>query len=163
MPITRTTRHVVASVAVAAGTAAALGAASRPAAAAAHTPKVTRPPSVHTQAAYDPEQNFTSKWTRADAMQIKAQSDPSVSPGQSSLPSGQTMPEIPKDFPTMVDQNGKQVWVWDTWPLTDAQGNQYDYNGWNVIFSLTADSNAGYSFDDRHVHAKIGYWYRKAN
>lgn len=75
------------------------------------------------------------------------------------------MPEIPIDFPVMRDQRqaepNNQVWVWDTWPMTDAHGNQYSYKGWNVIFSLTADPYAGYTFDDRHVHARISYWYRK--
>ncbi len=29
------------------------------------------------------------------------------------------MPEIPQDFPVLVDDEGTQVWVWDTWTLTD--------------------------------------------
>ncbi len=63
----------------------------------------------------------------------------------------------------MTDAQGHQVWVWDTWPLTDARGNQYAFKGWNVIFSLTADPSAGYTFDDRHVHARISYWYKRAS
>ncbi len=31
-----------------------------------------------------------------------------------------------------------------------------------VIFSLVADRHAGYTFDDRHTHARLGFFYRKA-
>ena len=117
----------------------------------------------HTQFAYSPWSTHTMKWTREDAMKIMEQSDPTVDPGENSLPIDQTMPEIPKNFPIMRDKNGKQVWVWDTWPLTDAHGNVYSYHGWNVIFALSADPYAGYTFDDRHVHARISMWYRKTS
>lgn len=116
---------------------------------------------VHTQDDYSPWSNYTMKWTRADALNILKQSNLNTAPGGNSLPTRLTMPEIPKNFPIMKDRNGKQVWVWDTWPLTDAHGNQYSYHGYNVIFSLTADPYAGYTFDDRHVHARISYWFRK--
>ncbi len=56
--------------------------------------------------------------------------------------------------------SNEQVWVWDTWPLTDEDGNQYSINGQEIIFSLVADRSLG--FDDRHVFAKIGYFYRPA-
>lgn len=115
-------------------------------------------PSTHTGAAHDPFEAYTGKWTRADARQIKAMSNPNVGTGANSLPNALTMPAIPTNFPSISDK----VWVWDTWPLTDASGNQYSYNGWEVIFCLTADKNAGYGFDDRHTHAKIGYFYRRA-
>ena len=72
------------------------------------------------------------------------------------------MPDIPQDFPIMTDQDGQQIWVWDTWTLTDEEANQLSFKGWEVIFSLTADPNAGYTFDDRHTHARMGYFYRKA-
>jgi levansucrase len=121
------------------------------------------PPPAHTQEAFDPLGDFTMKWTRADAMEIMAMSDPDVAPGENSLPESLTMPEIPVDFPVMTDQNGRQVWVWDTWPLTDGRANQYSYKGWTVIFSLTADPYAGYSFDDRHWNARIGFWYHRAS
>ena len=118
---------------------------------------------AHTQQAFDPLGDFTSKWTRADAMEIMFQSNPDVAPGENSLPESLTMPDIPEDFPVMTDQNGRQVWVWDTWPLTDGRANQYSYKGWTVIFSLTADPYAGYSFDDRHWNARIGFWYHRAS
>jgi levansucrase len=118
---------------------------------------------AHTQQAFDPLGDFTSRWTRADAMEIMSQSDPDVPPGANSLPEALTMPDIPVDFPIMTDRTGRQVWVWDTWPLTDGRGNQYSYKGWTVIFSLTADPYAGYSFDDRHWHARIGYWFHRAS
>lgn len=130
-----------------------LAAAPFHASAAADVPR----PTAHTQQAHDPESDFTSRWTRADARQIAAMSDPGVVPGTNSLPSFLTMPEIPADFPA-TDPN---VWVWDTWPLSDLHANQIAVGGWEVIFSLTADPHAGYIFDDRHVHARIGYFFRK--
>ncbi|WP_215769108.1 glycoside hydrolase family 68 protein [Gluconobacter sp. P5B12] len=110
----------------------------------------------HTGDAHDPDEAYTSIWTRADARQIKAMSNPNVTTGANSLPAALTMPAIPSNFPAT---NG-YVWVWDTWPLTDYNGNQYTYNGWDVIFALTARRDAGYTFDDRHVHARIGFFYR---
>ena len=115
-------------------------------------------PTPHTQQAYEPQADYTARWTRADARQIKAQSDPGVAPGENSLPAHLIMPDIPADFPLI----NPDVWVWDTWPLGDVQSNQYSYKGWEIIFSLTADPHAGYVFDDRHVHARIGYFYRPA-
>lgn len=116
-------------------------------------------PTLHTQEAHDPAANFTSKWTRADAKQIMAQSNANVAAGQNSMSPNVTMPEIPKDFPAMNDD----VWVWDTWSLTDENANQISYKGWDVIFSLVADRHAGYGFDQRHWNARIGYFFRKTN
>ncbi|MFT8776795.1 MAG: glycoside hydrolase family 68 protein [Gluconacetobacter liquefaciens] len=115
-------------------------------------------PTLHTQRAYAPDGTFTSRWTRADALQIKAHSSTSVPAGQNSLPAQLIMPDIPADFPTI----NPDVWVWDTWTLIDRHANQFSYNGWEVIFCLTADKNAGYGFDDRHTHARIGFFYRRA-
>ncbi|MGR0319724.1 glycoside hydrolase family 68 protein [Agromyces sp. ZXT2-3] len=115
-------------------------------------------PTIHTQEAYDPESDFTAKWTRADARQIKRLSDPDAGSRENSMPASLTMPTVPQDFPDM--SNG-EVWVWDTWPLTDEDGNQYSVNGWEVIFSLVADRSLG--FDERHHYAKIGYFYRPAD
>ncbi|WP_400995193.1 glycoside hydrolase family 68 protein [Agromyces sp. GXQ0307] len=115
-------------------------------------------PTIHTQEAYDPEADFTAKWTRADARQIKRLSDPDAGSRENSMPAALTMPTVPQDFPDM--SNG-EVWVWDTWPLTDEDGNQYSVNGWEVIFSLVADRSLG--FDERHHYAKIGYFYRPAD
>src|ERR1700736_4525548 len=115
-------------------------------------------PTPHSQQAYDPESSFTMRWTRADVRQIKAQSHTATAADKNSLPASLTMPDIPANFP----QLNPNVWVWDTWPLSDFQANNLSYKGWEVIFSLTADPHAGYSFDDRHVHARIGFFYRKA-
>lgn len=115
-------------------------------------------PTVHSQQAFAPEDNFTSKWTRADAGQLKRLSDSSAPPQENSMPTSLTMPTVPQDFPDM--SNGK-VWVWDTWPVTDEDGNQYSVNGWEIIYSLVADRSI--RFDDRHTSAKIGYFYRPAN
>ncbi|TCV93344.1 levansucrase [Luteibacter rhizovicinus] len=123
------------------------------------TPAVIFPkPTPHTQQAYNPADAFTSRWTRADSRQIAAMSDSTVPAGRNSMPSWLTMPDIPADFPD-TDPN---VWVWDTWPLADLYADQLSYKGWEVIFALTADRHAGYSFDDRHTHARLGYFYRKA-
>lgn len=115
-------------------------------------------PTPHTQQAYDPEGSFTMRWTRADIRQILAQSHTATAVDKNSLPQALTMPDIPQDFP-LINPN---VWVWDTWPLADLHANQLSYKGWEVIFSLTADPHAGYTFDDRHVHARIGFFYRRA-
>lgn len=115
-------------------------------------------PTPHTQQAYDPiSSDFAAKWTRADARQIMTQqNDESVPRGENSMPDSVTMPEIPKDFPVMNDE----VWVWDTWSLTDEHSNQMSYKGWDVIFSLVAPRSI--PFDSRHWSAKIGYFYRES-
>lgn len=114
-------------------------------------------PTEHTQQAYDPLSDFTARWTRADARQLKAMSDPTAGPGENSLPEEYTMPTVPQDFP---DMSNEQVWVWDTWPLTDENADQYSVNGQEIVFSLVADRSLG--FDERHQYAKIGYFYRPA-
>ena len=48
------------------------------------------------------EDDFTAVWTRAQALKVAA--DPT-----------NTKPRIPADFPIMSNE----VWVWDTWPLTN--------------------------------------------
>ncbi len=119
-------------------------------------------PSIHSQRAYDPEDDFTARWTRADALQMRAMTDPGAPAGENSMPEEYTMPDIPQDFPVMTDADGTQVWVWDTWTLTDGRSDQVSFKGWEVIFALTADSTAGYTFDARHTHARMGYFYRPA-
>ncbi|WP_104165299.1 glycoside hydrolase family 68 protein [Cryobacterium sp. N22] len=114
-------------------------------------------PTVHTQDAYSPEDDFTAKWTRADARQLQRLSDPATPSRENSMPASLTMPEVPQDFP---DMSNEQVWVWDTWPLTDEDGNQYSIKGQEIIFSLVADRSLG--FDERHQFAKIGYFHRPA-
>ena len=76
---------------------------------------------VAAAAAYKPTANFTATWKRADA--LKVHPDPTT-----------TTPRVDENFPIMTDQ----VWVWDTWPLTDMQTRPITYKGWKVIFSLTA-------------------------
>ena len=112
----------------------------------------------HTGAAHGVEENYTAKWTRADAMQIQRVSNPNAPSGTNSMPEQLTMPEISNGFPTTSDD----VWVWDTWTLTDEAAHQISYNGWEIAFSLVADRHAGYTFDDRHTHARLGFFYRKA-
>jgi levansucrase len=93
-------------------------------------------------AQYDPRDTFTATWKRADALKVR--SDPT-----------NTSPLIPADFPVMTNE----VWVWDTWPLTDLSTNVVTYNGWHVIFSLVAPRTVG--FNDRHWHARIGFFYSR--
>lgn len=112
-----------------------------------------------TQKAQPPTGAFTAKWTRNDVRQIIGRSDTEAVGPRNSLPRSQTMPSIPRDFP----RTSPDVWVWDSWPLTDGNGDQVTYRGWDVVFSLTADRRAGYAFDERHQHARIGYFYRKAD
>jgi levansucrase len=119
-------------------------------------------PTVHTQEAFHPEDDFTARWTRADALQLRAMSDPDAPAGENSMPTDLTMPEIPQTFPILTDRGGEQIWVWDTWTLTDEHSNQIAYKGWEVAFALTADAQAGYAFDERHTHARMGLFYRPA-
>src|SRR4051794_26414953 len=63
-----------------------------------------------TNAVFDPSSAYTANWTRAQALQI--------SPNASN-----TTPRIPEEFPIMTDQ----VWVWDTWPLSDLDMNPVSY------------------------------------
>ncbi len=137
-------------------TGAAAGAQAQPADNARRAVEGFPEPTVHSQVAYMPNSNFTARWTRADARQLKAMSDPAAAPRQNSMPEEYTAPTVPIDFP---DMSGGRVWVWDSWPLTDSAANQYSYKGWEVIFSLVADRNLG--FDDRHTYAKLGYFFRK--
>ena len=112
----------------------------------------------HTGAAHGVEEDYTAKWTRADAMQIQRVSNPNAPSGTNSMPEQLTMPEISNGFPA----TSEDVWVWDTWTLTDEAAHQISYNGWEIAFSLVADRHAGYTFDDRHTHARLGFFYRKA-
>lgn len=115
-------------------------------------------PTVHTQEAYPYDSAFTSRWTRADARQLAAMSDPTAGSRENSMPAEFTMPDVPISFPAT---NG-DVWVWDTWTLTNETSHQLSFKGWEVAFSLVADRNAGYTFDDRHTEARLGYFFRPA-
>jgi levansucrase len=109
---------------------------------------------AHTQEAHAPDDHFTARWTRADAKRIQGLSDPSAPSRQNSMPSALTMPQVPQDFPSM----DRDVYVWDTWPLTDSSGQTYSVDGYDVIFALTAPRTL--PFDDRHTSAKIGWFTR---
>ena len=146
----------------AAGTASALGSSAAQAAPAAPNAPAAGDgpqPTPHTQQAYDPiTSDFHARWTRADARQImRTQNDTSVARGENSMPESITVPEIPRDFPIMTDE----VWVWDTWSLTDEYSNQMSYKGWDVIFSLVAPRDI--PFDERHWSARIGYFTRPSS
>lgn len=102
-------------------------------------PKAEPPPT------YAPEDDFTANWTRAQALEVPSDMGPDT-----------LKPEVSEDFPLMTEE----VWVWDTWPLTDLDMNPVSYKGWEVIFSLTAPRE-GLFFGDRHWVATIGYFYRR--
>jgi levansucrase len=91
---------------------------------------------------FRPRGTFTDTWTRADALKVR--SDPT-----------NTSPAIPLNFPIMTNQ----VWVWDTWPLTNLNTDVVTFRGWHVIFSLTAPRNV--PFNDRHSIARIGFFYSR--
>jgi levansucrase len=93
-------------------------------------------------ATYPVDGDFTAVWSRAQA--LKVQLDPT-----------NTKPRIAPDFPVMSDQ----VWLWDTWPLTNLDAQPLTYRGWHVIFSLVAPRSVG--FPDRHTIATIGYFYSR--
>ena len=89
-----------------------------------------------------PQDDFTAVWSRAQALKVTR--DPT-----------NTKPRIPPDFPVMSNQ----VWVWDTWPLTNLNTRPVRYKGWHVIFSLTAPRTV--PFGDRHWWARIGFFYSR--
>jgi levansucrase len=91
---------------------------------------------------YSPRADFTAVWTRAQALKVKP--DPT-----------NTKPRIPNDFPVM----NRDVWVWDTWPLTNLGTKPVSYKGWHVIFSLTAPRTV--PFGDRHWYARIGFFFSR--
>jgi levansucrase len=93
-------------------------------------------------ATYAPDDDFTAAWTRAQA--LKVVSDPT-----------NTKPRIPTTFPIMSNE----VWVWDTWPLSNLNMQPISYKGWNVIFSLVAPRSV--PFGDRHWYARIGFFYAR--
>ena len=100
-------------------------------------------PSAAAQAqTYAPQDDYTDVWSRAQA--LKVMRDPT-----------NTKPRIPPDFPVMSNE----VWVWDTWPLTNLNTRPVRYQGWHVIFSLTAPRTV--PFGDRHWWARIGYFYSR--
>ncbi|MEV4640072.1 glycoside hydrolase family 68 protein [Actinoplanes sp. NPDC049548] len=91
---------------------------------------------------FSPQGSYTAVWSRADALKVHSDAT-------------NTSPVIPATFPVMTDQ----VWIWDTWPLTDLSTDVVTYRGWHVIFSLTAPRTI--FFGDRHWQARIGYFYSR--
>lgn len=93
----------------------------------------------------------TAAWTRAEALKVHAD-DPTT-----------TQPPVPLDFPVM----NEQLAFWDTWALRDISGKAVSYNGWNIIFQLTAplqhndNPNIVNDWVNRHGHARISYSYSR--
>ncbi|PWC13339.1 glycoside hydrolase 68 family protein [Brenneria roseae subsp. americana] len=103
--------------------------------------------------------NKPTIWSRADALKVN-ENDPTT-----------TQPLVRGDFPVMSDE----VFIWDTMPLRDMDGNIASVNGWSVIFTLTADRNptdpeyldeeGNYDitrdWNDRHGRAKMYFWFSR--
>ena len=94
-------------------------------------------------------------WTRADALKVH-EDDPTT-----------TQPLVSSEFPVMDDR----FFIWDTMPLRKLDGTVCSYNGYNIIYTLTAirqpekfkDEDGNYDikkdWEDRHGRAFIAYWY----
>lgn len=88
---------------------------------------------------YDPAAAVTAVWTRAQVETLQMRPETLV-------------PPIAADFPLMSEE----VWLWDTWPLTDLEMRPVSVNGWHVIFALVAPRDI--DFDARHEVAQIGWF-----
>ncbi|WP_137165885.1 glycoside hydrolase family 68 protein [Salinimonas lutimaris] len=123
----RPLRSLSLSIAVALG----LGAVSSVQAASSDNPRK--------QASYPVWADYTDSWTRQDAATIALTDD-------NTLP---LLDEMPTEIIT------DEVWIWDTWPMTNLNARTVNYKGYKVIFSLTADRDL--AFPQRHWTAEIGY------
>lgn len=99
-------------------------------------------PSRHGKLQYSADDDYTAVWSRADALKVR-------------LDETNTAPRVSPDFPVISNE----MWQWDTWPLTKLDMNTATYDGWHIIFSLTCQPRP--FFDDRHWHARIGYYYSR--
>lgn len=95
--------------------------------------------------------NMPTIWTRAEALKIHAD-DPTT-----------TQPLVPLDFPVM----NAHLAFWDTWALRDITGIPTAFNGWDIIFQLTAplehndNPDIIQDWENRHGHARISYSYSR--
>lgn len=97
------------------------------------------PQNPHQQMSYPIWGEYTDAWTRQDAASISLTED-------NTLP---LLDEIPVEIIT------DEVWIWDSWPLTDLSTRTVNYKGYKLLFSLTADRDL--DFVARHWTAEIGY------
>lgn len=88
---------------------------------------------------YAPDEAVTVPWTREHVEAIRL--EPRL-----------MAPAIGADFPVM----SHEVWIWDTWPLTDLDMRPVSVDGWQLIFSLVAPRRLG--FHDRHAISAIGWF-----
>lgn len=91
------------------------------------------------QMSYPVWADYTDAWSREEASKIALNED-------NTLP---LLDEMPVDIVT------DEVWIWDTWPMTNLDTRTVNYKGYKVIFSLTADRDL--EFPQRHWSAEIGY------
>src|SRR5438128_660625 len=86
--------------------------------------------------------DFTAIWSRQQAQDFD-------------LNENNTAPELGEDFPLAAPD----LWIWDTWPLTNEDGDVAEIQGYKLIFALTAPRSVGWN--DRHNIAAIRYFYSK--
>ena len=92
---------------------------------------------------YKPTDDFTAKWTRADALKVQRDAT-------------NTIPEIPQ---TGTPVTSEEQFIGDAWPLTNLNGDVVKVGEWNVMFSLTNTKTLPFHHPD--AWAKIGYYYSK--
>lgn len=93
--------------------------------------------------AYDPTDDYTAVWTRADALKVQRNAT-------------NTIPEIPHSGTPVTSD---KVFLGDAWPLTNLNGDVVKFKGWNVLFSLT--NTKSLPFHDPNAWAHIGYYYSR--
>lgn len=93
----------------------------------------------HKQMTYPVWADYTDSWDRDDASSITLNSD-------NELPLLEEQP---------VEIISDEVWIWDSWPLTNLQTRTVNYKGYKLLFSLTADRDL--DFVQRHWTAEIGF------
>lgn len=98
---------------------------------------------VDVNAKYSPEDNFTTHWTRADALKVQRNST-------------NTIPVIPQTGDPMTSD---KVYLGDAWPLTNLNGDVVEYKGWKILFSLT--NSKEFPYHDGRAFAHIGFYYSK--
>ncbi|OOM05915.1 glycoside hydrolase family 68 protein [Clostridium saccharobutylicum] len=84
--------------------------------------------------------DYTEIWSREQAQSFQ-------------LTKENTIPNIDLNFKLAA----RDLWIWDTWPLTKRDGSLAVVNGYKVIFALTAPRNV--DWNKRHDVAVISYFY----
>ena len=107
----------------------------------------------HTGAAHGVEENYTAKWTRADAMQIQRVSNPNAPSGTNSMPEQLTMPEISNGFPATSERLGFFYRKAGT-QTSSADGANSSNGGWIYGGHVFPDGASGSIFEDQSFTAQ---------